>query len=623
MKKKFLIIFAIISYILCVNYIVYADDSNTRSIVGEYFNKVFSIELNDGKNFLETENDYKKRENINEEIYTGRVNKTYSLYDRFGGNIKFIPYFGETKISTGLLDRFYTNFISNDSNFKLSADEILNSLSGSAISNNVIYEGRPNILSSQDIEANNVDPRVYSYAGVSSVGGDAALGNFLLRTSNYVTTIVGVLSGSGLYEDINNIWNKVCSLGLTKLLSGFIKFFLPLSISVFIFILIAKIIKTIKGRESFKKLIQSIISVVISLGLVFSLSSNPLQFSNILTKVISGFDKTLDKSISSINSNSNEVFKSDDSKNIRTAMLWEKNILNPWCNGMFGNDYNKLYTQYDTNSNHKKMKQSNSDVKSSWKGQEIKYDSKSLTGDIKIQIGKNKYIRNWAALAWSTQSIYHIDAVDSEDKKNNDLINDVKEKDERKVWPRATKTPMNDQIFIDNFRWLDAKLNISPEYYSPDNVIMNYSDSNNYEQKFISYGFYSVYMTLLLIPILILTIRKIRNILKIVSSGFILCYTSLINFIMPNKYDIISNLKKTMSPIYDFLWWSIIIFLAITTYYTLCGKNLIGDFVWLLVGYWFCKARPVKTSEQLNVILNKLKSNSKYFYTKLTSKNMN
>ena len=100
------IIISIFSFSLKVS----AETGSDYSIIGDYFSKVFDIELDNGHNILDTEEDDKDREKINDSIYDGTSNKTYSLYDRFGSSLYFIPYFGEKRIETFVLVSFYVVF---------------------------------------------------------------------------------------------------------------------------------------------------------------------------------------------------------------------------------------------------------------------------------------------------------------------------------------------------------------------------------------------------------------------------------------------------------------------------------------------------------------------------------
>lgn len=592
----------------------YADDSTTRSIVGDFFNKVFTVELTDGRTFMETDQDVREREKINQDIFDEEADVTYSLYDRFGGNINFIPYFGETKISTNLLDRFYDKWMDNDAELELNLDTIKMFFESPAISNNVIYEGRPNILSKEEIEGGSMDPRVYTYNGMSAVGGDAAVGNFFLNISNVATSFVAWLSGSGLYSTINNLWEDACNAGLQDLLQSMVKFFLPLAICFFVVRLVMNAFATVRGTFSARNLVVNTACALVSLGLIFSLMANPTAFGNLFTNITSLFDQVLDDTLQV---DTDEVVASSQTDNVREATLWKKTVFDQWCVGMFGDSYEHLYTVYDEDAyNHRNgkinMSQSNDDVMTEWDDGTVRYNSAALTGDVQIPIGNGEIVRNWAALAWSTQSIYHIDAVKNEDTEANDDAVE-QESQGKDIWPRALTTPMNDQIYVDNFRWIDAKLNISPEYHDVEEVSMTYSNSNNYEQSFISSGLKSIYMTLLLIPIGILAFRKVYYMLLLVLAGVKLCIQSLLSLCWPSRYNLVQNIKNVCTPIYDYLWWSVIIFIAINIYDLMAGSNLLVDFVWILISIWLIKFRPIRTGRQVQQLLNLMSSKARYY----------
>lgn len=622
--KKFKFSTLILTIFLCLisfTSVVYADDSTTHSIVGDWFNKVFDVNPNDGSSILDSIGDQsvKTREEINNSIYNDTVDSDYSLYDRFGGDISFIPYFGETKISTGLLDRFYTKFLEvGQEKFDLSADDVKKLFESSAISNNVIYDERQDILSTGELENGNKDPRVSAYSGVSTIGGEANIGNALLTLSNFGTTTVGMLSGSGLFISMNNIWQSACDAGITNLLQTTGKFLLPILMAVFVVMMITKGFKVAKGQYGFREFITTVIGTVISLGFIYCLMVNPAGLSGTLVKVGTSFDNLLDNVI---NVNENEIVKSSSTKNVRVASLWKNTVFDPWCQGMFGADYDHLYTQYDTeHKDSQKMKQDHDDVNTAWTDKEkkagkVKYNSINSTGDVKIKLGKTKTVRNWAALAWSCQSIYHIDAVDGKDKKENETVEETtKDESQSESWPKASTTPMNKDIFVDNFRWLDAKLNISPEYHDTDKIVTNYSNSNDYTYNFISNGNIAFYRTLLLIPILCLSLKKLSQVFKIISSGFKWCADSALSILMPDRYNVIKNISNNMlKPLYDFFWWSVILFIAITTYNTLIGKGILAEFIWLLIGFYMCKFAPIRTPRQLQMWYTNKKRNIKVF----------
>ena len=583
-------------------------ESRSGTIMGDFFNKVFYVTLTDGINIGETREDELNRLNINDSIYDGTVDKNYSLYDRFGPDVKFVPYFGEKKIETGLMDKFYSEFLNNSEDFELSADTIKKFFESPSISNNVVYENRPNILSSEALASGCIDPRVSAYSNLSTSGGNAMIGNFLLIISTFFTNIIGYLSGTSLFESINQVWVNICDAGLGDTLQNIVHFFLPIAIMIFIVTLISSSFKMLKGQLSGRQVGQNLLSISISLGIIYSLMYNPTAFSTVLTRAVGIVDEVLDSTIAY---NEDEVVKSDYNKNIRKASIWKTTIFQPWCYGMFGDNYENLYTQFEENvDSSQKMEQSHDDVQTEWSDGVKKYNSANLTGDITVQVGPDKYIRNWAALAWSTQSIYHIDAVKNEDSDNNqEITNEESKKSGTSIWPKAETTPLNDQIYVDSFRWLDAKLNVSPEYHSTENVVMDYTDSKSYKENFVSAGFKSLYLTLMLIPIGILVMKKLTNALKIVVSSFVLCYQSLMSFVFPTKYNIGENFKKSfLKPLYDFLWWSIVLFLAITTYNNLMNRNLVVDLIWIIAGTWLCKFKPVRRPKQVQDYIDNTKN---------------
>ena len=570
--------------------------SDEKSIVADWINPVLNITINNGQGMFDSDESAKRREELNDSIYNGTSTGKSSLYDRFGGQISFIPYFGETKIQIGLLDKFYTLLLDNMEEFELSVDDILELFEGNtAISNNCIYEGRPNILSSEAITSGKKDPRVSAYSGISFVGGDAALGNFMLSVANGLTQFISWLSGSGIFKMMNEVVVKASNSDLGVLLLDIIGYFLPFVIGITLIMTVSKSIKYAKGNlPDGRKFFQTIITYLISLGLIFSLAHNPTVFSNLFEKAVTLIDDEFDKALMM---DSNEVVQSDNLENVRTALLWNKSIFEPWCYGTFGANYSNLYTQFDIDHSGK-MSQSNDDVKTPWTDGSTRYNSVDLTGDIVVPLSGGEEIRNWAALAWSCQSLYHIEAV--EGSVNSGVRNPLD------GWPKATLTPNNTNIYVDNFRWLDAKMNISPEYVSPTKVYMDYSNSNKYTENFVSAGSDSIFLSLMLIPIAILAIRKIKQAVLIIFAGFRLCYYSIMNFVLQEDYDLILNIKKVLKPIYDYFWWSVIVFVAISLYIKLVGDNFIVNVVYVALVIYLNVMKPIRTPAQLSNALSKV-----------------
>lgn len=607
--KLYVIIITIISLLFLLIINSFAEESEFRSLIGDYFNKVFDIELNNGSNFLSSKDDLEKREKINNEIFNGNSNKYYSLYDRFGGDIKFIPYFGEIKIKISAIDVFYTLFANNELDKVISFKTIIDLLTAKGTSLNVVYKNRPDVLDSDAIKAGYKDPRVSAYNGISILGGEASLSNFLLAISKTIVNFTAWLSDSKLFVIVNDIFNNLVE-NIKNLLEILSSIFLTFGIIIFILALVSHVIKFIKnGNTTIKQLIFKSINCLISLGIIYFIIQNPGAFSDIFTKSVRIIDEIFDSALNEANIG-NEVINSSINDNIRIAYIWEKAIFNPWCNGMFQDDYNRLYTQFESNPNKIKMNQSHDDVLNWYTyDNDIKYNSKDLTGDITIPLGNGVYIRNWAALAWSCQSIYHIDAHPTNSEMNySNTINNY--------WPKATTCPYNSNIYIDNFRWLDAKLNISPEYHKDGSIILNYTNSNLYQQTFLKEARKSLYLALLLIPIILISFKRFYYVIIIVSSGVRLWYYSIIGFFLDREYNILYNFKKIITPIYDYFWWSMICFINIILYKNIAGNNILSDIIYILISIYLIIMKPIRTTQQLQMI----KYKAKYAFNKIKNK---
>lgn len=585
MKKRWIAMVASLAFISSTLLVSAADDSTTRSLQGDFFNKVFDVELTDGSYLLETKEETETRESINNDIWNG-TDQEYSLYDRFGPDIRFIPYFGEVRLTTGILDRFYTELVNNNEDFALSKKELEYLLfSEPAISNNAAYDTRPDVLPMEDIANLYVDPRVVAYSPISSTGGDAQVGNLLLGFSSNWVSFTSYINGNALIQDSNKIMTDVFEGDFKSTWKNIINFLLPICLMVFLGFLIKKIMEVVKGDRHYSQLIRSACSAAISLGIVYFVMYNPMGLNDVLLSVTNFVENGLDSMLVD-GKKDNEVIYSDSLDHARSASLWNINVFDPWCYGMFDDSYDQLYTQFSDQEG--KMEQSHDDVQETWEDGEVRYNSAALTGDIKIPLGNGKEVQNWAALAWSTQSKYHIDAVDWEKPDN-----------EMESWPRATTTFMNKSIYVDNFRWLDAQLNISPEYHGPNDAIMNYSHSRLYQQHFIQAGLQSIYRSILLAPITIISVKKLYAALMIILASIQLCIHSMGNFLMPERFDAFKNLKKLTKNLGNYLWWQLISYISLIFYTKMVGASLVVEIIWMVIGIYLVVSTPKEVTESV------------------------
>lgn len=577
----------------------------TSSIEGELFNKVFDINLTSGADFLRPDASNIRRE-YNNKIANNTEEKRLSLYDRFGGEIYFIPYYGEKKIELTIKDNLYEKIKENndDFSFKLSDAWVKDSLE----LNTEIYENRPRVISEQERKNGAQDPRREHFTGINTTGGSAALGNLYLSVGNLITRTVMWLSGNGLFLMVDNAWNDILTSSFWKSLSEQILIFLPILSGLFVIFILISIINIIRAKESITKTILGIINYIIAFSIIIFLLINPNAFSNITRGMVMMVDNLFAVSINSVSKS--EVCISEDLSLVTEAAVWEKAIFTPWCKGMFdGKTYPELYTQFSTSDSGTKLYQTKDNIFEDWDDGTSRYNSSYHTGDIKIPLGGNGeyYTKNWGALAWSTQSIYHIDAVS---------LSFIPNK-----WPSATTTPNNPNIYVDNFRWLDAKLNISPEYINPDTFENDYyvgkkiingkriELSKAYNENFVICGMEALWMSILLLPLCYPILKRTISIVQIISLGFMWIIRSFKTMINPGNvmYSNMSNIKKVFKPVYHYFWWSVLMFILVTIYISVTG-SLIGNILYLSLSLVLIRSsKPIDNYRSLNYAINRIK----------------
>lgn len=567
---------------------IWEDGEDTTSILGDFLNKTFDISLNDGSDIYRP-NQKNKRIDYNNEIRIDNSSAPQvSLYDRFGGSIQFIPYYGEKKISLSLVDTIYEKIKYMDDLPHFEIGDIFNKRVG--ILNNEVYTGRPEVISEDDRKAGARDPRVEHYSGLSITGGNAAVGNMYLSAGNFITRTILWFSGNGIFNLLGDIWDTAVTSGVWTAFADQIIRFIPIILIFFVVYMLKVISKFIKNDVSIKSIIINVGNYIITITILFYLIFNPDSFTNITKSFVSVIDTMF---ATALNATGDEVSQSSDLDLVTEASIWKQAVLDPWCKGMFdGKEYSELYTQFETNPDLVKLDQSNDDIFTNWDTGEYRYNSKHHTGDIKIPIGNGKYVRNWAALAWSTQSNYHINAVDESSEISVG------------VWPYAETTPKNQSIYIDNFRWIDAKLNISPQYTSPESWNTDYADSKSYQESFSLRGFESLCLGLLLIPLMWPISKRIISIIQVVILSGHWLVRSIRSMISPddNSYSILNNLKKIFKPLYHYFWWSLIMFVIMSLYLTMTD-TFIGSVIYLIFSIVIIKiAKPVDSYRQLRAI---------------------
>lgn len=575
-KLKFLIIIVFVATfsLTLLGPTSYAkEDEESHSLFGDIFIPVFDVELTDGNGLFDTIKTREEREQLNTNIASGIQTQKVSLFDRFGSTLKFVPYYGEKNFSLNIVDHIYTKLIDDEEKFEFKLKDLF--WSSDSYFNTEVYYGRPYVLTGEELDNGSTDPRTSQY-GSWSTGGSVALGNFYLTLSEFIVDFSTFFISGNLFELVFQMMELIFNSSVWTFIKNMINIILPLLMIFVVIKLTKQAILVSKGdlNNSKEGLIKTIAGVFVSLMIIFTFVNRPGVFNKTINTAVTWFDDAIASSTS--DQLDDEVISSSDSTNVMRAMVWKTAILEPWCNGMFQNDYENLYTQFEPDSNKTKMPQSSQQAKEGSKT----YNSKDIIGDVKVKLYNGKDVRNWCALAWSTTSKYHINS-------------DGYEMDVSNGWPASLHTANNPQIYVDTFRWLDAKLDISP-LYDGTNKINDYANSHPYKETFVKEGMNSLVLALLTLFFIPLAFKRIIQLILIVGMTVSWIFGSLRNLIIPDSYNrsIFGNLKASFGCIKRYAWYSLMMYLLLFIYTAVAGKGFMQNIIYILFAITLNAAQP-------------------------------
>lgn len=590
MRNKLLSLFIVLVLSLssvCVPLIAYADptsDSSSesqdydpndgeviRSIKKDLFMSTLIKKISWGDSITDSlreeasGDDYKNRKEINFEILKG-TDKSYSLYDRFGPNISFPLYTGEEPVKTNAADKIYTYVVDvqeKELSFESIADFFLR---GDTNYNNMFYSSRP------PLKTSTTDPRVNRY---NNTGADVpllAISNYLLATSKTITEITSIFISDKFVDYTASTIEGLFKSDIYEAFKGFILGLTSIFGIAIVIYIVKCCIRVSIGRASFREQFINIIGSILTVALVTILVTNPIPFVEISKKVLTFGDNLV---AIAFNQTDNEIIHSDDTSNVIEATIWYQSVFQPWCEGTFGTTYDKLYTEYAEVDDSKKLQQGDG--------------SRRATGDIFVPTGANQ-VRNWAALAYSCQTYYHLDALGEYDEVGSD--------EEIDMWPKAAMTS-NKSIYNDDFRWIDAMLNVGNK--EAGDKTAGYEDYNSYQFRGITSGLYSVWMSLLLLPLLYLGLKKTICVIKILGNVIVLLYRSCLNILQPENqnYGILQNIKAMVTPIRDYFWFIIMIMVVMFLYVNVASNGMPAQILYIAMSIYLCLSMPDNLKNQM------------------------
>ena len=573
-------------------------------ILSETIGPVTSVSYTDGSVFTTTKTDKEHRKEINEEILKSTVKgkstnrKTYSLYDRFGPRLQFVDYYGERESQIQLFD----HIVSYGMQDKLSDLELKDlKYEAPVYLSSTVYKNRPRVLTSEQVKAGFQDPRVTQFE-TNSLGQRLVLihSNILLSIASTITNFVTFLAGTKFLVFIKDTFDYIVTTEFwTVALKESVLYIMILSMSFFVFSLVKYALGYAKGNASARGFIQRFLIGALSVGLVYAMIVAPLKVNKIIYNLTTSVDQIFDESFNMAKVN-NPVVSSSDSTNVKEATIWETTLFKPWVEGTFNADYDDLYTQYSDKSEKHKMKQSYTPKHDAKGLKEPFYDSATLTGDIQVDRGGGKVEKNWAAFAYSTLSKYHIGQEYYD--KTKDLGDKTKKETDDKdstLFPQAMTTANDKNLYADTFRWIDAKMNISPQYMLNDEKVDSYNDSNQFETHYYKAGWKMLINSLLLLCLLPVLIARLRAFLRLMITVVkIIVYSIKELFVDGSGISVLwSDFKENFL---EYIFRAIQLNILIVLYSILVGAdNILASIVFVILSFVMTNTTPM---DILNIV---------------------
>lgn len=494
-----------------------------KSILQELITPSLIMSRNNGFFFDPLGENDNRSKDIAKELQTSTIEKTktekkYSLYERFGSDIHFYRYMGEATQPIQLFDHIYSA-VDQDVIGQLNIGTLF--YESSRYLSNQVYQGRPKVLTRDEIKDGMVDPRVRTLDVSIFNGYSFNASEFNLGVSKFVVGIVTTFLSNEPLKAIKGIVDNFLGLEIwNKTFKPLVMYFSYLGVIFFIISIGFGAFRALKGNDSFNRITKRVIAGLIGIALIFGLSNNPIALNELVYKSATTVDGAFNQLIN-IRSQGDEVVSSTDGEKATEALLWKTAIFNNWIKGIFRTDYENLYTHFSDKPIENRMVQSttSSDVVSNLKTGEFVYDSVNTVGDVSVPIGQGEYIKNWGAYLYSTQSKYHIDQQ----------VIDGKNTAPSSSFPNALTTARNSTINADVFRVIDAQMNISPQIYKDNLKVANYTGSNLLSDDNLVQSYAMLLNSVILfVSFMPMIVKKLMNLLMVFLSIVQMIYFSIV-----------------------------------------------------------------------------------------------
>lgn len=528
----------------------------------------------------------------------------YSLFELFGEDLNWYRYFGEATYTPQLLDHIWSAVDQDKTDYLLKHPIDTIFFDATNYLSCQTYPGRPQVLTTGDLDNGDFDPRVLAISNGWFNGYPYVLGSFMMTVSKYFVSIVSFLAGDTLLDLIVDIMEYIEDSDPWATISAGLMMFVGFAMIMFIISLVKKGIRYSKGSGSMKEAVSRFLVGFICLGLIFAGIANP-KILNTSIRLTAGavdgiFEAALADQLSEQELEAEIIAVKDEDKAIH-AILWKTAIFGPWCRGQFsGREYHELYTQYASVPNGGSMMPQDKDEIDLDAAKDVAfYNSAALTGDVGVPVGGGKVVKNWAAYLYSCGSKYHIDSTIDANKAKL-IANSVNASGEV-YFPHTSllTTANNPDIVADVFRVVDAQMNISPQYFSDGSEVYNYRHANSLDPEFAKEGFNMLVNAALLLFLVPPIFKKLMSFILLMATIIKMIYGTILELFKEDSG--LSEFTRLFKKhFFDYFISCLKICVMVTLYGMFVDKGFFKMIIYcalclVILGFNFKEARKLKS----------------------------
>lgn len=557
--------------------------SKVRSIQHDFFMTVIKKKISEGQSIISdpTGEQELARKKLNYNILRGVEKGKHSLYDRFGLGGNFSRYFGEKIITTGFVDNCY-DLIVHKKDSKLSIKDVVDLLTRQNTQYlNRFYPNRPELKAE-------TDPRTMLYDSVGGLptveSGSLALANLTYVQAKNLVEVTMLFASPTLPKSFASLMKEFFKAA-KPLIQTLERVMTPILAIALLIYIVRSFILVFRGKRGFKEMFLRIGSALFSFLLIFAVLHNQDTFIDIATKVMTFGENIVNTSIS-FTTKGDKAIDSDDTSHLIEATIWKHALFKPWVQGTFGGH---TYEEMEDDK---------------WG---LSDTSKKMIGKPTVSLGADS-VDNWAALAYSCSSIYHVPS-----NFKNKKLSDKPTKDALSRWPYAPTLGKQQHVYPDDLRWEDAFLKVGDYGDNDPSPLLPYVNYNQYVFSAGTYAGNALRYAILLFPIIIIGYRKTKYSILCLYSGVNLVVKSVVNVFSPEdeQYALTKTIKNIVSN-FSLYFWNMILIMLLLVFYAKFGavEDIFQELFFVIVSIYLMKLRPAdfkNLKKTKSIVKNKVK----------------